>query len=36
MKNKKNIKNKPKNVVDSFSCILDFPKFSGQAPGPPL
>ena len=32
MKNK-NIKNKPKkNVVDGFSCILDFPKFSG----PPL
>ena len=28
MKNK-NIKNKPKNVVDGFSCILDFPKFSG-------
>ena len=29
MKNK-NIKNKPKNVVDGFSCILDFPKFSGE------
>ena len=28
MKNK-NIKNKPKNVVDGFSCILDFSKFSG-------
>ena len=27
MKNK-NIKNKPENVVDGFSCILDFPKFS--------
>ena len=27
MKNK-NIKNKLKNVVDGFSCILDFPKFS--------
>ena len=32
MKNK-NIKNKPKNVVDGFSCILDFPEFS---PGPSL
>ena len=31
MKNK-NIKNKPQNVGDGFSCILDFPKFSG----PPL
>ena len=31
----KNIKNKPKNVVDSFSCILDFPKFSaGGLPDP--
>ena len=26
MKNK-NIKNKPKNMVDGFSCILDFPNF---------
>ena len=35
MKNK-NIKNKPKNVVDGFSCILDFPKFSrGGPPDPP-
>ena len=33
MKNK-DIKNKPKNVVDGFSCILDFPKFSGG--GPPV
>ena len=31
MKNK-NIKNKPKNVIDGFSCILDFPKFSGGGP----
>ena len=31
MKNK-NIKNKPKNVVDGFSCILDFPKYSGGGP----
>ena len=31
MKNK-NIKNKPKNVVDGFSCILDFPKFSRGGP----
>ena len=28
----KNIKNKPKNVVDGFSCILDFQKFSGGGP----
>ena len=28
MKNK-NIKNKPKNVVDAFSYILNFPKYSG-------
>ena len=34
MKNK-NIKNKPKNVVDGFSCILDFPKFYGGGPPPP-
>ena len=35
MKNK-NIKNKPKNVVDGFSCNLDFPKFyGGGPPGPP-
>ena len=27
MKNK-TIKNKPKNVVDGFSCILDFQNFS--------
>ena len=36
MKNK-NIKSKLqnfKNVIDGFSCILDFPKFSG--PRPPL
>ena len=31
----KNIKNKPKNVVDGFSCILDFPKFSGGGPPDP-
>ena len=38
MKNK-NIKNKPKNcgTVDGFSCILDFPKFSGgRTPETPL
>ena len=37
MKNK-NIKNKPKNVVDGLSCILDFPQFSGGGPPdhPPL
>ena len=29
------MKNKPKNVVDSFSCILDFPKFSGGGPPDP-
>ena len=37
MKNK-NIRNKRislNNVVDGFSCILDFPKFSGGGP-PPL
>ena len=35
MKNK-NIKNKPqKNVVDGFSCILDFTKFSGGGPPDP-
>ena len=34
MKNK-NIKNKPKNVVDSFSCILDVTKFSGGGPPDP-
>ena len=34
MKNK-NIKNKLKNVVDGFSCILDFPKFSGGGPPEP-
>ena len=34
MKNK-NIKNKPKNVVDGFSCILDFWKFSGEGPPDP-
>ena len=34
MKNK-NIKNKPKNVVDGFSCILDFSKFSGGGPPDP-
>ena len=33
MKNK-NIKNKPQNVIDGFSCILDFPKFSGGGPEP--
>ena len=31
MKNK-NIKNKTKNVVDGFSCVLDFPNFSGGVP----
>ena len=31
----KNIKNKSKNVVDGFSCILDFPKFSGGGPPEP-
>ena len=35
MKNK-NLKNKPKNVVDGFSCILDFQKFSGGGPPDPL
>ena len=35
MKNK-NIKNKPENVVDGFSCLLDFPKFSGGGPPDPL
>ena len=34
MKNK-DIKNKPKNVVDGLSCILDFPKFSGGGPPDP-
>ena len=34
MKNK-NIKNKLKNVEDGFSCILDFPKFSGGWPPDP-
>ena len=34
MKNK-NIKNKPKIVVDGFSCILDFPTFSGEGPPDP-
>ena len=34
MKNK-NIKNKLKNVVDLFSCILDFSKFSGGGPPDP-
>ena len=40
MKNK-NIRNQPqnvvdKNVVDGFSCILNFPKFSsGVPPNPP-
>ena len=34
MKNK-NIKNKLKNVVDGFSCILDFPNFSGGGPPDP-
>ena len=34
MKNK-NIKNKPKIVVDGFSCILDFPKLSGGRPPDP-
>ena len=30
-------KNKPKNVVDGFSCILDFPKISGgEDPRTPL
>ena len=31
-----NIKNKPQNVVDGLSCILDFPKFSGGGPPAPL
>ena len=35
MKNK-NIKNKPKNGVDGFSCILDFQTFSGGGPPNPL
>ena len=34
MKNK-NIKNKPQNVVDGFSCTLDFSKFSGGGPTDP-
>ena len=34
MKNK-NIKNKPKNVVYGFCCILDFQKFSGGGPPDP-
>ena len=34
MKNK-NIKNKLQNVVDGFSCILDFSKFSGGGPPEP-
>ena len=34
MKNK-NIKNKPKNVVDGFSFIIDFPKFSVGGPPDP-
>ena len=35
MKNK-NIKNKPKNVVDSFSCTLDFQNFQGEDTWSPL
>ena len=35
MKNK-NLRISPKNVVDGFSCILDFPKFSGGGPQTPL
>ena len=31
----KNIKNTPKNVVDGFSCILDFPNSSGEGPPDP-
>ena len=34
MKNK-NIKNKHKNVVVGFSCILDFSKFFGGGPPDP-
>ena len=35
MKNK-NIKNKSKKCGRRFSCILDFPKFSGGGPRTPL
>ena len=35
MKNK-NIKNKPQKCGRCFSCILDFPKFSGGEPPDPL
>ena len=31
----KNIKISLKYVVDDFSCILDFPKFSGEGPPNP-